>query len=482
MKRFNDLPAPPSLPFLGNAHQLDKKGLHLTLEKWAREYRQEPFRFQLGPLKFIVLSRPEDVRCVLKERPTQFRRMREMSKIFDEVGFSSVFTKEGEAWRRQRRMMQPAFTKHTLVPFVPQIARKALQLRDRLQKSNGEPLEIRHDFRRFTVDVGCLLVFGVDLNNLADDDNHVLHTFHNVVHTMNKRLRSLVPYWRLVKMPVDRRFDGSIQELRDMVTGIAHDVRARMKRGEDLGEHCILHTMLAASEGDDATLTDDELFANMMILVLGSEGSTAAMLSWICFYLSQDEVLQQRLREELCDFDLETVDYDAIESLPLTEAVIEETFRIRSTVPALVLEALEDTEVGELHVDRGTRVFALTRVNGIMDTARDMVFDPRRWLNEDGSLASLKDARQTQFPFGYGPRVCPGAPLSNIELKLAIAMLVKHFKLEIVDGEAVEEVFMASAVPDNFRVKAIPLPKRPRESGSLVFGREEEREDARSPA
>ncbi len=230
-----------------------------------------------------------------------------------------------------------------------------------------------------------------------------------------------------------------------------------MRRNDDIGDHCILHTMLRAADGEAPTLTDDELFANMMILVLGSEGSTAAMISWLCFYLSQDDVMQQRLRDEMSIFDIDNVHFDDIENLPYTEAVIEETFRIRSTVPALVLEALSDTNVGELHVERGMRIFALTRVNGIMNPERDMVFDPQRWLSDDGALVNLKEARQTQFPFGFGPRVCPGAPLSNIELKIAIAMLVKSFRLEIVDRDSVKEVFMASAVPQNLKVRAVPL-------------------------
>ncbi|MCG1043596.1 cytochrome P450 [Mycetohabitans sp. B8] len=461
MKTFKDLPMPPSLPILGHAHKLNKKALHLSLEKWAREYNFEPYRFQIGSLKFVVLSKPDHVRHVLKKRPSDFRRMREMSKIFDEVGFSSVFTKEGEEWRRQRPMIVPAFTKQSLTSFIPQIARKAARLRERLQNYKGEPIEIRHDFRRFSVDVGCLLVFGIDLKNIEEVDHHVLHTFHNVVDTMNKRLRKIVPYWRIVKLPVDRRFDESIQELKDMVISIARDVRSKMERKEDVGEHCILHTMLQAVEGEDRVLTDEELFANMMILVLGSEGTTAAMLSWLCFYLSQSEALQTKLRDEVSGFDIETVNYDALENLPLTEAVIEEVFRIRSTVPGLVLEALEDTAVDHLQVDKGTRIFALTRVDGIKDPETDMVFNPQRWLNDDGGLISLGDARQKQFPFGYGPRVCPGAALSNLEMKIVIAMLVKSFQLEIVDKEAVEEVYMTSAVPDNLRIKAVALQDAP---------------------
>lgn len=453
MQRFKDLPTPPGLPIVGNALQLDKKAIHLTLEKWAREYRQAPFRFQLGNLKFVAFSDPEHVRYVLKNRPSQFRRMREMSKIFDEVGFSSVFTKEGEEWRRQATMIHPAFSKRSLIAFIPQIARKARQLRDRLARSSGQAVEIRDDFRRFTVDVGCLLTFGIDLKSLEGDDNHVLQTFHTIVDTMNKRMRALVPVWRIVKTPSDRRFDQSIRELKDIVIAIANDVREKMRRGEDIGEHCTLHEMLEATDGENRTLTDDELFANMMILVLGSEGNSAAMLSWLCFYLSQDAQLRQRLRDELAGFDLDTVSYEAIADLPLTDAVIEETFRIRSTIPALVLEALEDVPVGDVLVDKGTRIFALTRVNGIIDPVRDMVFDPGRWLNQDGTLKSLKEARQGQFPLGYGPRACPGAQLANIEMKIVLAMLVKHFDLALDDGAVVQEVFTTSVVPESLRVR-----------------------------
>ncbi len=460
MKTFKDLPAPRGIPLLGNAHQLDKKAIHLSLEKWSREFNHEPYRFQLAKLRFVVLSKPEQVQHVLKNRPTVFRRMREMSKIFDEVGFSSIFTKEGDEWRRQRPMLIPAFTKKSLISFIPQISRKAILLRERLQKkTNGEPIEIQNDFRCFSVDVGCLLVFGIDLKSLENNDNHILHTFHNVVNRMNQRLRSILPYWRVVKMPADRKFDESIEELKQMVIHIARDVQGKMRRNENVGEHCILHTMLEVTDSGENALSDDDLFANMMILVLGSEGTTAAMLSWLCLYLSQDDDLQRRLREEVSGFDMETVDYDALNNLPLTEAVIEETFRIRSTVPALVVEALEDTMIDDLFVEKGTRIFTLTRVDGIKNLENDMVFNPGRWLNDDATPIDLKEMRQKQYPFGYGPRTCPGASLSNLEMKIVLAMLVKHFKLEIVDKDAVEEIYTTSAVPQNLRIRLVALPE-----------------------
>ncbi|AMS13092.1 hypothetical protein A3218_01690 [Pseudomonas chlororaphis] len=438
---------------LGNLHQLDKNAFHLSLEQWARDFHYEPFRLQIASMHCVVFSKPEQVRYILKHRPSQFRRMKEMAKLFDEVGFSSLFTDEGESWKRQQRLIMPAFSKRSLVAFAPQIASTALKLRDRLRGNLEQPLDLRDDLRRFSVDVSCLLVFGFDLKSLENDDSQSLQTFHDVVNTINNRMRAVVPYWRVLKLPSDHRFDRSMADLKSMVIGIARDTQERMRRQEDIGPHCILHTMLEAVGSEDSALTDDELFANMMALILAGEGTTSAMLSWLCYFLGQDPALQNSLRNEVASLDLHQLDYHALADMPLTEAVIEETFRIKSTLPLLVMEPLEDTVIDDIELEQGTKLLVLTRIDGLKDLERDSVFDPYRWLDEQRALIDLKEARKKQFPYGHGPRSCPGAPLAHIELKVAVAMLVKYFDLELIDKDQIKEVFTTFALPDSLRIR-----------------------------
>ncbi|PKA71718.1 cytochrome P450 [Pseudomonas baetica] len=453
MKTLKDLPQHPGLPLLGNLHQLSKASIFLSLEQWSRDFHHEPFRLQMAHMQFAVFSKPEQVRHILKHRPSQFRAMKEMAKLFDEVGFSSLFTDEGEAWKRQRSQIMSAFSKRSLVAFTPQIATTALKLRDRLRNSLGQPFDLRDDLRRFSVDASCLLVFGFDLKSLDNHDNQFLQNFHDVVNTINKRVRSVVPYWRVLKLPSDHRFDRSLIKLKSLAIEIARDTQARMRLQEDLGPHCILHSMLEAASGGDGMLSEDELFANMMALILAGEGTTSAMLSWLCFFLGQDSTLQDNLRREVARLDLHQLDYHALADLPLTEAVIEEAFRIKSTVPGLLVEPLEDTIVDDILLKKGTRIIVLTRVDGLKNLQEDSVFNAYRWLDEQHALIDTKEARQKQFPFGFGPRSCPAAPLANIELKVAVAMLVKYFELELIDKEQVKEVFTTSAVPDTLRIR-----------------------------
>jgi cytochrome P450 len=455
MKTLKDLPQRRGLPLLGNLHQMDKTSLFLSLEQWSRDFHHEPFRLQMAHMQFVVFSKPEQVRYILKHRPSQFRRMKEMAKLFDEVGFSSVFTDEGEAWKRQRRLIMPAFSKRSLVEFTPQIANTALKLRDRLRSSLGQPLDLRDDLRRFSVDVSCLLVFGFDLKSLENNDSQSLQTFHDVVNTLNKRMQAVVPYWRVLKLPSDHRFDRSMNDLKSLAINIARDTQARMRLQEELGAHCILHSMLGAASNGDGTLSEDELFANMMALILAGEGTTSAMLSWLCFFLGQDSALQGDLYREVARLNLHQLDYHALADMPLTEAVIEETFRIKATVPGLMMEPLEETIIDDIMLEKGTKIIVLTRVDGLKNLQEDSVFNAYRWLDEQNALIDTKEARQKQFPFGFGPRSCPAAPLANIELKVAVAMLVKYFELELIDKEQVKEVFTTSAVPDTLKIRLL---------------------------
>ncbi|PXX69498.1 Cytochrome P450 [Pseudomonas sp. LAMO17WK12:I10] len=468
MKTLKDLPKRRGLPLLGNLHQLDKNAFHLSVEQWARDFGLAPFRLQIASMHCVVFSEPEQVRYILKHRPSQFRRMKEMARLFDEVGFSSLFTDEGESWKRQRRLVMPAFAKRSLVAFTPQIASTALKLRDRLRGNLEQALDLRDDLRRFSVDVSCLLVFGFDLKSLENDYSQSLQTFHDVVNTINNRMRAVVPYWRVFKLPSDHRFDRSMNDLKNMVIGIARDTRERMRHQEDVGAHCILHTMLEAVDSEEGALTDDELFANMMALILAGEGTTSAMLGWLCYFLGQDPVLQDNLRNEVASLDLHQLDYHALADLPLTEAVIEETFRIKSTLPLMVMETLEDTVIDDIELAQGTKMLVLTRIDGLKDLEQDSVFNPYRWLDEPHALIDMRETRKKQFPYGYGPRSCPGASLAHVELKVAVAMLVKYFDLELIDKDQIKEVFTTFAVPDKLKIRLGARPAQETPTASVA--------------
>ncbi|MBW8833392.1 MAG: cytochrome P450, partial [Burkholderiales bacterium] len=99
-----DLPGPSGLPLLGNLLQIDRERLHQKAEQWSREYG-EAYRFRITSREFVVMSNPEAVATILRDRHEGFQRTQRLSETARSMGFGGLFSSNGETWKRQRPMV-----------------------------------------------------------------------------------------------------------------------------------------------------------------------------------------------------------------------------------------------------------------------------------------------------------------------------------------------------------------------------------------
>jgi cytochrome P450 len=107
-RRLSDVPGPPGLPLIGNLLQIDTPRLHQILEEWSRQYG-ECFRFRITNRRFLVISNPQTIATVLRDRPDGFQRSTRFSMAAGEMLFDGVLAANGERWRRQRPMVMASF-------------------------------------------------------------------------------------------------------------------------------------------------------------------------------------------------------------------------------------------------------------------------------------------------------------------------------------------------------------------------------------
>lgn len=99
-KRIADLNGPRRWPVLGNLPQLDIPRFHVQLEGWAKIYGPL-YRLRLGPRDALVVSQPDLIASILRDRPNGWSRFEPMRAVIHEMGVNGLFNAEGEAWRRQ---------------------------------------------------------------------------------------------------------------------------------------------------------------------------------------------------------------------------------------------------------------------------------------------------------------------------------------------------------------------------------------------
>ena len=453
-RTLDDLPGPRGLPFLGNFHQLDLTKLHLVLERWAAEYGSV-YLFKLGSARAVVLSDPKWCDQVLRARPETFTRDSGIAPVLSEMGIDGVFSAEGDAWRRQRRLAMLALAQRHLRGLYPKLQTVTTRLKKRWERlaDAGAPLDVVDELKRFTVDVTTLVTFGHDVNTVEQGDDVIQRKLELVLPAFNRRLFALFPTWRLVRLPRDHRLDRALAELRAWLGELVAAERARLAAEPGRAEQPsnFLEAMVSARDDDGRPFSDDVIFGNLMTMLVGGEDTTAYALGWVIHQLCDSPESVMELRQEADEF-LGTSevagDVETANKLAFAGAVANETMRLRPITPVVViLEAKVETVVGDLLVPEGTRVFVLSRPAACDPDhfAEPQTFRPGRWLGETVGAHDVS----AHIPFGSGPRICPGRTLALLEMKLLLSMLYRNFNVERVDG--------AEGVRENFRFVVSPV-------------------------
>lgn len=458
----NDLPGPRPWPLVGNALQLDARRVHATLEGWAQQYGPR-YRVQLGKRPFVVVTDPGLIAEILRHRPDTWRRIDRMQIIFGEIGVEGVFSAEGAAWRSQRKLAMGALDHRHLAAFFATLREVAERLRRRWEAAadSGRVVDVVDEMMRFTIDVTTRLAFSHPTDTISGQESKLLDDLDPVLPGISRRLNAAFPYWRVLKLPADRRLERSLASVRAWLEGIIATTRRALEadpaRAAD--PRNFLEAMLAAKDAEGRPFSNEVVFGNAMTMLLAGEDTTANTLAWAVHFLldapAELAALRTRIDAVLGD-DTVPADMAATRALDEVEAIANETMRIKPVAPLMFLENVPPVTLGDLQLQPGSAVCVLTRV-AAMDPARvddPHAFRPARWREHDGRLATEMQRSGVFVPFGSGPRICPGRSLALLEIRVVLATLLRSFELERVGRrEDVGEEFGFTLTPTKLRVR-----------------------------
>jgi cytochrome P450 len=452
-----DLPRPPGLPLLGNAHQVRPSTLHSVAESWCGHYGPI-FRLDLGPRRIVCIGDLEAINAILRDRPVGYRRGRELE---EGIGFPGVFLAEGDEWRKQRRLAVTALNSNHLNRYFHIVQTSTGRLHRQLKELTHfrKGFDIGRELTSYTVDIASALAFGSDLNTLERRNNTLQQHIQRVFQINGRRLITPVPYWRWFHLPADRAAERSLEAIRRALERFIEQARVRMAEQPELREapENFLESMLAAQEADGA-FTDDEILGNTFTLLLAGEDTTAHTMAWTMWFLASRPEIQARCAQEaqaILDGTRFPATYESVGQLHYGEAVLRESMRLKPVAPIIGVEPLADTTILGTHIPAKTPLLLLTRHASLHGGGYEQAseFDPERWLT-DGEGAPPAHDQKAFLPFGAGPRFCPGRNLAFLESKSALAMIALNFEVELDDSNGpVSERLSFTMVPQGLRVR-----------------------------
>jgi cytochrome P450 len=408
----NEPPGPPEPLDLGDADD----SIDLMLE-WFAAHGDTYRVFSPGRESWTwVVHHPDDVKRVMVTNHRNYTKGVGMDRVRLLLG-NGLITSEGEFWRRQRRMMQPAFHRKVIERFAGVIDELNAAIFDRWTAAaeRGEPVNLTQGMSELALDVVLHSIFSEDLGRLVTDLNE---SPFMMVTRESKR---------------DPRFAYEFRQLGTVVQQIIRQRRAYGKR------HCDFTQMLMEFKDPDtqAGMTERELLDEILTLVVAGHETTASTLNWTWWLVSQHPEVERRLQEEQDRVGPlgAGATYADLERLPYTLAVLQEALRLYPPAWILTRRAIGQDKLGGYDVPPGTDVFlspfVIHRHPAFWDNADR--FDPGRF--EPGrSEARHKFA---YLPFGAGPRHCIGENFSIFEMMLHVNGAARRFRLRPTDTEPV---------------------------------------------
>src|SRR5450830_455218 len=446
LRQIRQLPGPRALPFIGNSLQVKLPRIHLDMEGWARRYG--PFvRAWFGPQLMLVVSDSEAIAAILRDRPDGFRRPLSSVIVAEEMGSQpGVFLAEGAAWRNQRRMVMAGMAPGAIKAYFPSLVTVAQRLQRRWAHAaaHGQAINLDDDLKRYTVDIIAGLAFGTEVNTLESGEDVIQRHLDSILPAVARRSLSMLPYWRYVKLPVDRRLDRDVAALDVAVADLVRQARARLEHdpARRVRPPNLLEAMIAAADEADSGVDDRAVAGNVLTMLLAGEDTTANTLSWMIYLLQRHPHTLAKAREEVRRLapDVAHFSLAQMDSLDYLGACASEAMRLKPVAPFLPVEALRDTVIADIAVPAGTLVWCVMRNDTVSDAhfPDAQAFQPERWLADSGEANN----KRASMPFGAGLRTCPGRYLALLEIKIAMAMLLGSFDIAGVDtpdgGEAQE--------------------------------------------
>jgi len=410
-------PSPRGHPLLRSALDLRRSQIR-TYERAMREHG-DLVRLVVGPpgVRFVLycVFHPDGVRAVLAgSRHGYSKRNRFNQRIAEAFGWG-LLTSEGELWERQRRLIQPLFTRRQSATYVELMAEEADAVARGWDRSGGV-VDANSDSVRLALRVLGRAILGDDVSNARD----VLDSAFAAL-TRHTFRRATLPLTVPASWPTSA--NRTAARARAALYHVVDELIARRKRAGADGDD-LISRLLRGRVMDVQQIRDEAL-----IFLLAGHETTSTALTFTLHLLARHPEEQRLVQTEIDGIlDGRPPAIEDVPALEHTARAIKEAMRLYPPAYALGRRAESAHEIGGYAIPAGSFVvlsqFATHRHPQFWENAE--AFDPARFTPE------REAARHpyAYFPFGAGPRACIGSHFAMLETTIAVAVLLHRFRVE----------------------------------------------------
>lgn len=397
----------------------------------ARLYRAWMAEFRTPFFRSFLLNQPDLVKTVLKERPDDFPKSERIGEGLRPLLGQSVFLTNGAVWKRQRRIIDPAFEGGRLKDTFPAMwaagEAAVARLERQVDRADGKPIEVEEVTSHAAADVIFRTLFSIPIEHeVAAEVFARFRAYQRAQPILN--LAAFVPLPRWVPRVYPKGTRANARTIRDLIRRLTAERMAEIGAGtapDDLATKIMTTRDPVTGEGFET----EEMVDQVAIFFLAGHETSASALAWTLYLMAMFPDWQERLAEEAKGLEPE---FAAVSRLRLSRDVFREALRLYPPVPMMVREASGPERFRDRDVPKGSQLvlspWHLHRHERLWDNPDG--FDPTRWQTENGKQCQ----REAYIPFSAGPRVCTGAGFAMVEGPLLLSMMLRRFRVERMEG------------------------------------------------
>lgn len=439
MKHKKNIPTVPLSRFIKHSLEILKNPLPFHHQNF--EEQGDVFRLKIGLKNSVIFVRDAAfAEYVLQKNQRNYTKSKIQTEDLVKYVGKGLLTSEGDHWKKQRKLIQPAFHKKQLENLLGSIKSAILLEYNKITPNDVIDLfPILNDLAFQTV---VKSLFSSAANQ--EDINRLQHITEAAQNMLVKELRQpYLGWWFNLSGEIQKYIDLT-QEARDILKRIVNE-----RRVSDVKEHDLLDMLLDAKYDDGTSMEEEQLIDEILILFTAGHETTSNALTFAAQLLAlhpkwQEEIYKERIALKSKSDDL----MDLVTKSKVCQQVIEETMRLYPPAYFIDRVNIESDTFNEFDVEAGSN---------LLFSVYEMHRHPKLWERPDVFLPERFDEGSRKFssqyfPFGAGPRKCIGNNFAMFEMIIAVSELVSTYKIH-PDFDTIEITPLITLKPKNAFLK-----------------------------
>lgn len=436
------IPTVPFFKFLKNASKIVKNPLPFHHQNF--EEKGDTFRLKLGLGNSVIFSRnPDFALYTLQKNQRNYTKSKIQTKDLSKYVGKGLLTAEGELWKKQRRLIQPAFHKKQLEQLLDTVLEVIQEEIDHITPNT--PTDIFSILNDLAFQTVAKALFKSEINMTVIE--RLQYITEAAQQMLVKELRQ--PFKALYFKyggPVKKHINLTI-EARAILKELVDERRESDERQGDL-----LDMLLDARYEDGTAMEESQLLDEILILFVAGHETTSNALTFTLQLLARHQDVQEKVYAEHAFAKANTLSsLDYIKACEYTKQVIEETMRLYPPAYFVDRVNIEEDAFEDITISKESNLlFSIIEIHKHKDFWDEPeTFNPDRFANNAGMK------HKAYFPFGAGPRMCIGNNFAMYEMVLAVTEVVQRYKI-IAQDTPIEIKPLITLKPQNAVLEFIP--------------------------